>query len=101
MEGLGFHVMEAEDGADALAQCQTTKPTLILLDWHMPHMDGLEFIKQLRASEDGHVPKVIFCTTEADLSHIMQALSNGADEYVMKPFDADIIKGKLQQLGII
>lgn len=101
MEGLGFTVSEAEDGVFALAHCQNEKPDLILLDWHMPNMDGLEFIKQLRALPDGGKPKVIFCTTESDVSHITQAISSGADEYVMKPFDADIIKGKLQQVNML
>jgi len=101
MEELGFTVDEAEDGQQALNYCQKTKPEMILLDWHMPVMDGLEFIKHLRALEGGAAPKVVFCTTETDMSHIMEAISAGADEYVMKPFDADIIKGKLQQVGIL
>ncbi|NBO17775.1 MAG: response regulator [Proteobacteria bacterium] len=101
MEELGFTVSEAEDGVFALAACQSEKPDLILLDWHMPNMDGLEFVKQLRALPGGSNPKVIFCTTESEINHIMQAMSNGADEYVMKPFDAEIIKGKLQQVGLL
>lgn len=101
MEELGFVVSEAEDGVFALEACKGDKPDLILLDWHMPNMDGLEFIKQLRALPGGDVPKVIFCTTESDVNHIMQAISSGANEYVMKPFDAEIIRGKLQQIGMI
>ncbi len=101
MESLGFTVDEAEDGQTALDFLTATKPDLVLLDWHMPNLDGLETLKQLRAMPDGSNPKVIFCTTESDVSRIMEAISHGADEYVMKPFDADIIKGKLQQIGII
>lgn len=101
MEGLGFEVAEAEDGQKAFEYCQAQQPALILLDWHMPVMDGIEFIKKLRAMPDGTTPKVIFCTTESELNNIMQALSFGADEYVMKPFDADIIKGKLQQISML
>ncbi len=101
MEELGFEVAEAEDGQQAATYCQASKPPLILLDWHMPVMNGLEFIKALRAMPEGNVPKVIFCTTESEMSNIMQALSAGADEYVMKPFDAEIIKGKLLQIGMI
>lgn len=101
MEELGFAIDEAEDGQQAVTYCNGTMPDLILLDWHMPVMNGLEFIKALRAMPNGTSPKVIFCTTESDMNNIMQALSSGADEYVMKPFDADIIRGKLQQIGMI
>lgn len=101
MEELGFTVSEAEDGAQALASCQATKPDLILLDWHMPVMDGLEFIKQFRALAGNEATKVIFCTTESDVNYIMEAMKHGATEYVMKPFDAEIIRGKLQQIGMI
>lgn len=100
MEELGFTVSEAEDGKCAEDYCTTTKPDLILLDWHMPVMNGLEFLKTLRAMEGGALPKVIFCTTESEMTNIMQAMSLGADEYVMKPFDAEIIRGKLDQIGM-
>ncbi len=101
MEELGFSVDEAEDGQKATEYCTAQKPDLILLDWHMPVMEGLEFLKLLRAMPDGDKPKVIFCTTESDMTHIMKAIECGANEYVMKPFDAEIIKGKLEQIGML
>lgn len=101
MESLGFTVDEAEDGQKAADYCTAKKPDLILLDWHMPVMEGIEFIKVLRAMEGGSIPKVVFCTTESEMSHIMQAISAGADEYVMKPFDTEIIRGKLEQIGML
>lgn len=101
LEELGFEVSEAEDGQQALDACIKAPPALILLDWHMPVMDGLAFLKKLRAMEGGASPKVIFCTTDSELDHIMEAMNAGADEYVMKPFDADIIKGKLQQINML
>lgn len=100
MEELGFTVAEAEDGQQAVEACKAGFPDLILLDWHMPVMNGLEFLQALRAMAGGDAPKVIFCTTESEMSNIMKALEMGANEYVMKPFDAEIIKGKLEQLGI-
>lgn len=101
MENLGYEVDEAEDGAKAAEYCAASMPPLILLDWHMPVMNGLEFIKALRVMPRGQEPKVIFCTTENELANIMQAISAGADEYVMKPFDEEIIRGKLTQIGVL
>jgi two-component system chemotaxis response regulator CheY len=96
-----FDVSEAEDGSAALRHCLGQTPDLILLDWNMPEMDGLEFLVQLRRLPEGHVPKVVFCTTENQKERILSAISAGADEYVMKPFDEEIIKTKLEQVGII
>ncbi len=101
MEDIGFEVAEAEDGQQALDYCAGTKPELILLDWHMPVMDGITFIEKFRALPENEKTTVIFCTTETDMNNIMRAIGAGANEYVMKPFDADIIKGKLQQVGLL
>lgn len=101
MEALGFEVCEAEDGQKALEVFEANHPSIILLDWHMPVMNGIEFIRALRAREDGSDAVVIFCTTETQLESIQEAITAGANEYVMKPFDEDIIRGKLEQLGIL
>lgn len=101
MSGLGYDTREAEDGQQAMEQCRDHMPDVVLLDWHMPVMNGMEFLKALRAMPDGASPKVIFCTTESRPENIMLALSSGADEYVMKPFDDGIIKGKLQLVGLL
>lgn len=100
-EAQNFSVSEAENGEEALKSCAASMPDVVLLDWHMPVMDGLQCIQGLRAMEGGSKPVVIFCTTETDINKITAALSEGANEYVMKPFDNDIIEGKLRQLGLI
>ena len=98
---LGFVVSEAEDGAKALEYCQTHPlPDLILLDWYMPVMSGIEFLPQLRLLPGGDHPVVIFCTTENNMENIQQAIMAGANEYVMKPFDEEILSGKLSQVGM-
>ena len=100
-EMIGYSCDEAENGQMALDICLKTLPDLILLDWNMPVMNGLEFIRALRAKPDGQKPTVIFCTKENDLAHIQEALAAGANEYIMKPFDADIIRSKLDQLELM
>jgi two-component system chemotaxis response regulator CheY len=91
LETLEFVVDEAEDGRAALDHCGTAMPDVILLDWNMPVMGGMEFLRALRSQEAGAAPKVVFCTTENDLAHIRAAIEAGADEYVMKPFDRETI----------
>lgn len=99
LETLGFDVEEAEHGQDALDKCAGAMPDVILLDWNMPVMSGIEFINQLRARPGGDAPKVVFCTTENDVAHIREAIDAGADEYVMKPFDHETLQIKLQLVG--
>ena len=101
LEGLDFEVTEAEDGSQALEICQQRLPDAVLLDWNMPVMDGFEFMGHLRRMPGGDQPKVVFCTTENNVAHIAQALSGGANEYIMKPFDKDIIADKFAEVGLI
>lgn len=101
LEDIGFQVREAEDGKKALEACEEQVPFLIMLDWNMPIMDGMEFLKAFHAKQQEHGTYVVFCTTENDITQIMKAMEAGANEYIMKPFDADIIKTKFQQLGIL
>jgi two-component system chemotaxis response regulator CheY len=101
LEEIGFDVAEAADGVEALAWCRTAMPEAILLDWNMPVMDGLEFLTQLRREPGGDAPVVVFCTVENDVDHISRALEAGAVEYIMKPFDSDIIESKFVEAGLL
>ena len=101
LEDLGFEIAEAEDGQKALDRCRETMPDAILLDWNMPVMDGIQFLIELRKDKAGKHPKVIFCTTENDVAQIARALHAGADEYIMKPFDREIVEGKFLEAGLI
>lgn len=98
---LGFSCTEAEDGQKAYEACEQSMPDAIILDWNMPVMSGIEFLEKLRAMENGAHPKVVFCTTENDVSHIQRAMEAGANEYIMKPFDSEIIETKFVQVGLI
>jgi len=101
LEELGFEIVEAEDGEKALKACKSAMPTAILLDWNMPVTDGYEFLGNLRRMPGGDVPKVVFCTTENGMDHIARALDAGANEYIMKPFDKDIVTAKFQEVGLV
>jgi two-component system chemotaxis response regulator CheY len=99
LETLQFRVEEAEDGREALTRCDAGVPDVVLLDWNMPVMGGIEFLRNLRRRDYGSRPKVVFCTTENDAAHIRAAIDAGADEYVMKPFDRETLESKLQIVG--
>jgi two-component system chemotaxis response regulator CheY len=101
IEELKFTCSEAEDGAKAVEACKVSMPDLIMLDWNMPNMNGLEFLTVLRKMDGGTTPKVIFCTTENSMDFIQKGITAGADEYIMKPFDKDVIKSKLEQIGLL
>ena len=101
LEELRFTASEAENGRDALDQCRISMPDVVLLDWNMPVMDGIAFLVALRKEQGGDDPKVIFCTTENDVEHITRAIRAGANEYIMKPFDRDIIEAKFHEIGLI
>jgi two-component system chemotaxis response regulator CheY len=101
LEGLQFHISEAEDGSQAIDACKVAMPDAVLLDWNMPVMDGYDFLRNLRQMPGGKVPKVVFCTTENDIAHIARAMHAGADEYIMKPFDKEIMTSKFQQVGLV
>lgn len=101
LEDIGFEIAEAADGMEALAWCRAAMPDAVLLDWNMPVMNGIDFLRQLRSEPGGDAPKVVFCTVENAPDHIRAALDAGADEYIMKPFDGDIIEAKFAEVGLL
>ena len=101
LEELEFDIREAPDGQVALEQCLQSMPDVVLLDWNMPVMNGIEFLRELRQAEGGQTPIVVFCTTENDIAHIKTAMEAGANEYIMKPFDSEIIETKFAQVGLL
>ncbi len=99
---IGFDVLEAANGREALEviAAEKTPFNLILLDWDMPEMNGLEMLKRLRRMPEISPPVVVMVTAQSDLDHIGKALDAGANEYVMKPFNKEILVGKLELTGI-
>jgi two-component system chemotaxis response regulator CheY len=91
---MGEHeIVEACDGLDALSKCGFG-PELLLVDWNMPNMDGLTFVKQFRAKETKAL--IIMVTTEAEKSRVIEALKAGVNNYVIKPFTPDLLKQRIQ-----
>jgi two-component system chemotaxis response regulator CheY len=101
LEGLDFSIAEAADGRMAIEACRARMPDAILLDWNMPVMNGIEFLRELRRMDGGGAPVVVFCTTENEIGRIQEAIQAGANEYIMKPFDSDIIQAKFSQVGLL
>lgn len=102
LEDLGFAVAEADDGMEALAWCRAMTPDLVLLDRNLPGMDGLELMRRLRdEAVDGELPAVVLCSAETSLARVREALDGGAAEYIMKPFDSEIVAGKLALAGVL
>jgi two-component system chemotaxis response regulator CheY len=101
LEDLEFEVREAEDGQQALSACREAMPDLVFVDWNMPVVSGVEFLAALRGELGGKNPKVVFCASENDVAHIARAMRAGADDYILKPFDRELVEAKLQEVGVL
>jgi len=101
LEDLHFEIDEAEDGGDALEVCRRKMPDAILLDWNMPTMSGIEFLRALRREPTGERPVIVYCTTESDVAHLTEAIEAGANEYLLKPFDKESIATKFAEAGLM
>ena len=96
---LGYVPLEAQDGEEALARCQKAMPELVLTDWNMPEMDGIEFVRRLRAIPTPKAPIVVFCTSNGEAKDIHEGINAGADDYIVKPYDEAAMRAKLDKLG--
>ena len=98
LKGLDFEIDEAEHGVIALEKCAVRMPDIVLLDWNMPVMNGIEFLRELREKYDRNATKVVFCTTESGVAHIREAMDAGADDYIIKPFDGPMLLAKFDSV---
>lgn len=96
---LGYQVIEAENGKEALARCATDMPSLVIVDWDMPVMTGIEFVTALRAIPGGSEPKVVFCTSKSNMDDVQRGAAAGANEWIVKPFDQAKMLAKLAKIG--
>ncbi len=97
-KSLGYVPIEAENGEEALARCKKAMPHLVLTDWQMPEMDGIEFVRQLRAIPTPNKPTIVFCTSKGDAADIHEGINAGADDYIVKPFDEPSLRAKLEKV---
>lgn len=100
IKGLGFETIEAADGKQAIEQLKKGPVDIVLLDWNMPVMNGLDCLKELRANSSWSDIKVVMVTTETEIQQVVKAIDCGANEYIMKPFTSEMFAEKLQIIGI-
>lgn len=101
MRNLGFDVIEAEDGNDVVKQWKRSYADLIIMDWRLPVIEGIDVLYMIRSTPKLKQPKIIFCSSLIDEDKIREAINGGADDYIMKPFDEDIIESKITILGLL
>lgn len=100
LEGMEYSVTEAADGVTALAACRKSMPDLVFLDWNLPHMTGIEFIKTLRSQPNGAHARILFCNSELNKGQVAAAMAAGANEFILKPFDPAQVRSKLTAIGL-
>ena len=101
MENFGYEVFEAEDGEDLVTLCAKDMPDLIICDWQLPLIDGVDVLLKIRSDKKVKQPVFIFCSYIKDVEVISQAIKAGADDFIMRPFDEDIIASKLRIIKVL
>jgi two-component system, chemotaxis family, chemotaxis protein CheY len=99
---IGFEVVEATDGVEGITRLQEmSRADLVLVDWNMPNMSGVDFVRAVRAIRQYDSLPLVMVTTNTELDQVASALEAGANEYIMKPFTQDVIREKLELLGLL
>jgi two-component system, chemotaxis family, chemotaxis protein CheY len=101
LEELGFTVAEAATGLAAIEYCRATPPDMVLLEWDLPDMPGLKVLKLLRDQGGGPSPAIVFCTRRDGAAEMVEAVREGAAEYIVKPFDNEVLRAKLLSAGLV
>lgn len=102
LQNFGFEVHQADDGATALEWLKKNGPAEVTcLDWNMPNMNGIQVVRYVRSNPAYQKMPILMCTSEVELERVVEALKEGANEYIMKPFDQEAIGEKLTMMGLI
>ena len=97
---IGFSVDEAGNGREGLEHLQAHgAPDVVLVDWNMPEMSGIEFVQAVRSNRDYDAVRLIMVTTETEMTRVVKALGAGLDAYVMKPFTKEAVVEQLERIG--
>jgi two-component system chemotaxis response regulator CheY len=99
IENMDYDIIEVDKAEDALDQCKLEMPDVIVLDWHLPSMSALDFLEALKGLRTNKRPFVLYCPTEYDTAMIGRALSAGANDFIMKPFDGDTLVAKFNEIA--
>lgn len=99
LKSIGYEVVDASNGREGLQRVtEIGRPDLILVDWNLPEMNGLDFVRAVRSQAEYDSVRVMMVTTETEMTRMAEALRQGANEYIMKPFTKDVILQKLEQM---
>jgi CheY-like chemotaxis protein/two-component sensor histidine kinase len=101
LEGLDFTVSEAGDGQEGLDRCRDMRPDVVLLDRNMPGLDGIGFLREIGRGGFGQRPKILFCTADSDAAGLREAIAEGADALMLKPFDRQTLRAQLAAVGVV
>jgi two-component system chemotaxis response regulator CheY len=101
LKGLGFEIVEAGNGREGIDRLKTSEvPRVAMVDWNMPEMNGLEFVKNVRSLPEYDSMRIMMVTTETEMTRMAEAIQSGANEYVMKPFTRESLLQKLEQMRV-
>jgi len=101
LSDLEFEVSEADNEPEALAACEARMPDCVIVDWQVPDVDSLRFLKMLRGMPGGDRPKIVYCLSENDPMSVAKAMRHGADGHMLKPFDRDLLKDSFAAVGLL
>lgn len=99
-EGLGFRVSEADSAVAAMERLRTESPSFVLVDWRLPDANSIELISRIRATAKTERPHILYVVSETDVPEIQRAVAHGADGFLTKPYNREVVEMKLQEIGL-
>ncbi len=101
LEDLGFRVVGAENGIEALQRVKSFMPDAMMIDWDLVDMSGLEFLQEFKRLPGSGSTRIFYCTSQIAVSEMTRAKRMGADHFLLKPFDREILTYKIKESGLL